>query len=235
MGFVWGTPQCETRKWPEPYDGHTNPTKRLKSSNGSWKLVDNVATDNQPQQQQQPSTSQTGDLSPTAPESRPIAAPKPEELSPTLFLDQPTGSAECAVQLVRAYSRDERTRNVFSKVHKHHGRQVFVRTSSSRPTPMNIDPNGTVEQLKFNVQAIHGVPADQQLLTVNGEQLRNGHKLSEYNIGTDSTVHLSLRLLGGAKAGEQKKSRRRTSERATTTAPAKNKIARTNHHYRRKS
>lgn len=121
----------------------------------------------------------------------------------SLLFVQSTTSVECAINLVIAYSKDERTRNVFGLVrkllHRREGREVFVRTPSTRAIPMTIDLNGTVEKLKQEVQTSQGVPANEQLLTVDGVQLQDGHKLSDYNIQTDSTVHLSLRLLGGKK------------------------------------
>ena len=81
---------------------------------------------------------------------------------------------------------------------------MFVRTPSTRAIPINIDLNGTVEKLKSVVQAIQGVPANEQLLSVDGVQLQDGHKLSDYNIRSDSTLQLTLRLLGGEKQGGEK-------------------------------
>ena len=78
---------------------------------------------------------------------------------------------------------------------------MFVRTPSTRAIPMNIDLNGTVDKLKSVVQAIHSTPTDQQLLSVDGVQ--DDHRVSD-NIRSDSTLQLTLRLLGGEKQGGEK-------------------------------
>lgn len=44
-----------------------------------------------------------------------------------------------------------------------------------------------------------GISADEQSLSYAGKQLRDGHRLSTYSIQEESTLDLSLRLLGGAK------------------------------------
>jgi Ubiquitin family len=45
---------------------------------------------------------------------------------------------------------------------------------------------------------IAGVPPEEQRLVYNGKQLEDGEALATYSITKASTVHLTLRLLGGA-------------------------------------
>ena len=74
---------------------------------------------------------------------------------------------------------------------------ITVTFMTGKVIPVKTHPYETVEELKFRIQDLEGIPIDQQRLIHQGKQLEDGRALSNYNIGRDTDLHMCLRLRGG--------------------------------------
>ena len=72
-----------------------------------------------------------------------------------------------------------------------------VKTLTGKSITLHLDYSDTINAVKLKIQAIDGIPPDQQRLIFEGSQLEDEWTVANYYIENEGTLHLVLRLRGG--------------------------------------
>jgi len=75
--------------------------------------------------------------------------------------------------------------------------QIFIKGLTGTTTTLEVGSMDTVLLVKGMIEDKQGIPPSAQRLIWSGRQLEDDRTLDDYKIDKDSTLHLTLRLLGG--------------------------------------
>ena len=74
--------------------------------------------------------------------------------------------------------------------------QIFVKTLTGQTITLAAESSDSIDRIKSTLEDRHGIPKDGQRLIYGGKELKDDNTLLDYNIPSNSTIHLVMRLLG---------------------------------------
>ena len=75
--------------------------------------------------------------------------------------------------------------------------QIFIKTLKGKNIALDLETSNSIDDIKAKIQEKEGILPAYQRLFYNRIQLKDGMIISDYNIQSNSTLHLILPLRGG--------------------------------------
>lgn len=75
--------------------------------------------------------------------------------------------------------------------------QIQIKSINGKTRTIEVEKTDTVMQIKEKIQDKEGILPTEQRLIYAGKNLEDNRTMEDYNITTDSTLHLVLRVRGG--------------------------------------
>jgi small subunit ribosomal protein S27Ae len=82
--------------------------------------------------------------------------------------------------------------------------QLLLKSLSGHCIAIDVNTEDNVEDLKSIIECREGIPFDQQIIYYKTNVLQKSHQLSDYSIVNNSTIDLTVGLLGSAKKRKKK-------------------------------
>ena len=76
--------------------------------------------------------------------------------------------------------------------------QIFVKVPSGKTHTLDVKSSVSIAYVKAKIQELEGIPMREQRLTYNDKDLKDMRTLDESDVMNEDTLHLMLRIVGGA-------------------------------------
>ena len=76
--------------------------------------------------------------------------------------------------------------------------QIFVKVPSGKTHTLDVKSSVSIAYVKAKIQELEGIPMREQRLTYNDKDLKDMRTLDESDVMNEATLHLMLRIVGGA-------------------------------------
>ena len=78
------------------------------------------------------------------------------------------------------------------------GMQIYIKTWLGKIITLDAEESETINDIKVKIHEMENLPVDQQAIVYEMKPLEDEKTLSDYNISSEATLHLLLRIKGGS-------------------------------------